>query len=286
MVSKKVKVSVVALLFIIGLAGFAYFILPFEGIPTILSTTLDDIPFQEVVLEKDSTFSNSLPAESLTEYDSISHLSHPASKHGHRKGKTTSNAENSVESSESESETTTENTNTSPTPSLNGKELFTVDFKQNYTATTRVRFTEFFNTFQNGDYMSGKEFSGIYKRDPTLNKVSKSTICSFIEKHIRYISRKDNSLIIHTVAADGIHTKIKIPFVEDLRIDIKNGSSINLGKTFASTEPAFLKSILLPVKLNDIDIIHNGEVFPKSGFISGNYYFIDYSKTKMAYKVR
>lgn len=220
MVSKKVKVSIVITFTILLLAGFAYFILPFKGIPTILSTTVENVPFHEIVLEKDSTVSNQLPGESLAEYDSLSHLSQSNTPQSHSKNKSSStkNANgNSGSESKSEtetaSETQTENNTSDLKIPLKGKELFTVNFKQNYTATTRIRFTEFFNTFKNGDYMSGKEFSGIYKRDPTLNKVSKSTICSFIEKNIRYISRKDNSLIIHTIEAGGIHTRIKIPFV-------------------------------------------------------------------------
>ena len=281
MISKKVKISLFIISIIIAF-GFAYIIFPFHGIPTILSTTVEDTPFQEIELEKDSSISTNMQKDSIKVFDSITHkiTYHHFQKHNSPVLK------NDVKSQTSTSETSIKEIEPIPKKTPIGKELLASDFKQMYSANTRVRFTEFFNTFRNGDYISGKEFSGIYRRDPTLNKVAKSTICSFIEKNIKYISRKDNSLIIHTLETNGIHTKLKIPFVEDLRINIENGSSIDIGKTFSSTEPAFVKSILMPIKLNEIDIVHNGEEFPKSGFISGNYYFIDYSKTKMAYKIR
>jgi hypothetical protein len=38
--------------------------------------------------------------------------------------------------------------------------------------------------------------------------------------------------------------------------------------------------------LEGINIIHNNEKFPISGYISGDYYFIDYSQSKIAYKLR
>ncbi|MBC7451232.1 MAG: hypothetical protein H7259_07055 [Cytophagales bacterium] len=159
-------------------------------------------------------------------------------------------------------------------------------FHINYTLNTRWRLTNFYNSFEEGDYMTGAELSKLYKKDPSINKIVKNTICSFIENNIDRITRVKNALVIHTLDVNGIHSKIKIPFIEDMRIDIANGSAIYIGQTFLSNEPLFQKSYLLPVTIKDINIMHNGEPFPKNGFISGDYYFIDYAQTKTAYKIK
>lgn len=282
MISKKTKISLLILsILFIGIA--IYLLFTFHGIPTIYTTTVENTSFEEVIMEKDSTSLNYKKQDSSALNDSTQHYRHHV--HHHSNNRTQDLLKNNAELNKIRRDPIVR-IKEIPRKSPVGKELNATDFKQNYTANTRIRFTEFFNTFKNNDYISGKEFSAIYRRDPTLNKIAKSTICSFIEKNISFITRKDNQLIIRTVKADGIHTKIKIPFVEDLRINIADQATIDIGKTFTSTEPEFLKSILMPIQLNNIDIIHNGDEFPKKGYISGNYYFIEYSKTKMAYKIR
>jgi hypothetical protein len=151
---------------------------------------------------------------------------------------------------------------------------------------SRVRITTFFSKFKNGDFISGIEFSNLYRRDPTLSKLAKSTLCSFLDKNIAQLTRVGNSLVIHTIDPNGIHTKIKIPFIEDIRINIENGASIDIGEAFTSKEPKFIKSILVPIQLHLFDIVHNGEEFPTTGYISGDFYFVEYAASKMAYKLR
>jgi len=167
-----------------------------------------------------------------------------------------------------------------------GREIKAADLKQMHQYNSRIRLSTFSLQFKDGDFITGIEIANIYRRDPTINKLSKSTICGFIEKNINKLFKDGNSFIIETKEAEGIHTKIKIPFVEDLRINIDNGAEIYIGKIFTSKEIIFNKSVLLPIKLEGINIIHNHEKFPVSGYISGDYYFIDYSQSKIAYKLR
>jgi hypothetical protein len=167
-----------------------------------------------------------------------------------------------------------------------GREIKAADLKQMHQYNSRIRLSTFSLQFKDGDFITGLEIANIYRRDPTINKLSKSTICGFIEKNINKLLKDGDSFIIETKQAEGIHTKIKIPFVEDLRINIDNGAEIYIGKIFTSKEIIFNKSVLLPIKLEGINIIHNNEKFPISGYISGDYYFIDYSQSKIAYKLR
>jgi hypothetical protein len=167
-----------------------------------------------------------------------------------------------------------------------GREIKAADLKQMHHYNSRIRLSTFSLQFKDGDFITGLEIANIYRRDPTINKLSKSTICGFIEKNINKLLKNDDSFIIETKQVEGIHTKIKIPFVEDLRINIDNGAEIYIGKIFTSKEIIFNKSVLLPIKLEGINIIHNNEKFPISGYISGDYYFIDYSQSKIAYKLR
>ena len=94
-----------------------------------------------------------------------------------------------------------------------GRELKASDIPLMDKFNSRIRITTFFSKFKNGDYISGIEFSNLYRRDPTLSKLAKSTLCGFIDKNIDQLTRVGNSLIIHTIDPKGIHTKIKIPFV-------------------------------------------------------------------------
>ncbi len=279
MASKSKRIILIAGSAICILGGLIFFIQS-KSINTLYNSTIQNTAFENVIFEKDSTTANDLPQKSLSE-DSA-HSSFTNTPH---------NTKINV-SNKKESVTSTEPTTIDPeikipaTQPIIGRELSAKNFKTPYTANTRIRLTTFLNTFKEGDFLPGKEFAILYKNDPSLNKVAKSTVCSFIEKNIHHITRSGNSLVVYTTEESGIHTRIKIPFVEDLQINIDNGASIDVGTAFSSTEPTFLKSILLPVRLNKIDIVHNGEVFPKKGYISGDYYFINYSQNKTAYKIR
>lgn len=279
MASKSKRIILIASTAICILGGLLFF-LQSKSINTLYNSTIENTAFENIIFEKDSNAASDLPQKSLSE-DSA-HSSFTSTPHGNK----------IITSNKTESITSTEAITTDPeikmpaTQTITGRELSAKNFKTPYTSNTRIRLTAFINTFKEGDFLPGKEFALLYKNDPSLNKVAKSTVCPFIEKNIHHITRSGNSLIVYTTEESGIHTRIKIPFVEDLQINIDNGASIDVGTAFSSTEPTFLKSILLPVRLNKIDIVHNGEIFPKKGYISGDYYFINYSQNKTAYKIR
>ncbi|WP_299252943.1 hypothetical protein [uncultured Cytophaga sp.] len=238
----------------------------------VYDTTIKQIYFKDILLEKDS-----LSLNNFTNLSKIERLD-------------TSSQINNIDSTTSVAFNTIENKFVKSTleidPKLHGKEIKARDLKQLHQYNSRIRLNAFFDQFQDGDYMTGFEFSNLYRRDPTINKLTKSTICGFIEKNIRILVKTKNTFTIETLDTAGIHTKIKIPFVEDLRINISNGAKIHIGKTFTSTEKIFNKSVLLPIQLEGINILHNRQKFPISGYVSGDYYFINYSKSKMAYKLR
>lgn len=281
MLSKRTRILSRILLVLCLSIGIFVFIFK-KRIADVYENTIQPTSFQDIIFEKDTAENSTLPVKNLPSDSSISHHSHHSSF---------SNKTLPSSTTETDQTTTTQKDNTQDAantfpPPRTGKEIKSSDIPLMHTFNSRIRLTTFLSKFKQGDYISGMEFSNLYRRDPSIGKLAKSTICSFIEKNISQLTRSGNSFIIHTVDPSGIHTKLKIPFVEDLRINIENGAQIIVGETFTSKAPAFSKSVLLPIQLQLIDILHNGEQFPTNGYISGDYYFIDYSKTKMAYKLR
>lgn len=250
-----------------------------ERINDVYENTIQQISFENIVLENDSMQTNriidSLPKVNLNVPSTTPTISIRAE-----------------DSSEFLPYHSFKSKNTpSPTPSnkeskSKGRDIKAADLKKVHQYNSRIRLTTFYSQFNDGDYITGTEFANLYRRDPTINKLTKSTICGFIEKNISKLIKNKNTLLIETKKPEGIHTKIKIPFVEDLRINIDNGAEVEIGEVFTSKSPIFNKSVLLPIEIKGIHIVHNGVIFPVSGYISGDYYFIDYSNTKMAYKLR
>lgn len=268
--------------------GIGIFVFIFkQRITSVYDNTIQPTPFEDVVLEKDTAKNSSLPVKNLPLEDSLN-LSTYSNLPSFNKGTVQPNNQWSYGSTKNQQGSEVA-INTIPLKGKEirkGKEIKSNDLPLMHTYNSRIRLATFLSKFKEGDYISGVEFSNLYRRDPSIGKLAKGTICNFIEKNISKLTRSGSSFIIQTVDPNGIHTKLKIPFVEDLRINIDNGAEVVIGETFTSKAPAFSKSILLPIKLQNIDILHNGEQFPIHGYISGDYYFIDYSKTKLAYKLR
>lgn len=282
--------SLIALVLSIGIAIFVFK----EHLTNVYDNTIQSTSFQNVVLEKDTDPNSTLPEKNLPidssavgphETSSSSTL-HSSKKKNVAEKLSTSSNQQSIDGDETAQDNEVVETPASLLTAKKGKEIKSRDIPELHVHNTRIRLTTFLTIFKQGDYISGMEFSNLYRRDPSLGKLAKSTICSFIEKNISRLTRIGNSFVIQTIDPKGIHTRLKIPFVEDLQINIDNGAELVLGSSFTSTAPAFSKSILLPLQLKRINIIHNGEQFPTSGYVSGDFYFIDYSKTKMAYKIR
>lgn len=282
----------IVLVLSIGIAVFVFK----QRLTDVYENTILPTSFENVVLEKDTGAKSSFPEKNLPldssaigAHESASSTSLPASA---QKKKALSSSSSSSNNQSIDEEAVTEQENiTEEIPAAilavkKGREIKSKEIPLLHVYNTRVRMTTFLTLFKQGDYITGMEFSNIYKRDPSLGKLAKSSICGFIEKNINRLTRVGNSFVIQTNDPKGVHTRIKIPFVEDLQINIDNGAELVIQNPFTSTAPAFNKSILLPVQLKRINIIHNGEQFPTSGYVSGDFYFVDYSKTKMAYKIR
>jgi hypothetical protein len=278
MLSKQKRRLFTRTLFVLGISIGVFVFIFKKRVTDVYHDTIEPTEFENVVLEKDTALNSTFPVKDLPADTSINQANesfsfpNPALRSNNKWN----------------AKTVQENTTDATTKKrlIKGKEIKAKDIPDLHKYNSRVRLTLFFKKFNQGDYISGKEFSNLYRRDPSISKLSKVTICNFIEKNIRQLSKDENTFVIQTVDTNGIHTKLKIPFVEDLRINIDNGAKIVIGETFTSKAPAFSKSILLPIQLEFIDIKHNGEQFPTTGYISGDFYFIDYSKTKMAYKLR
>lgn len=285
MAANRTRRILTRILFVVVLSiGIFVFIFK-QRISDVYDNTIQPTSFQNVVFEKDTSQNSTLPEKNLPLDSSGLADSHKKTSSGSSTS-SPSNNQSTNEAVETDQTNTTTGIPTAVQPVKKGKEIKSSDIPLMHGYNTRMRLTMFLTIFKQGDYISGPEFSNLYRRDPTINKLAKSTICGFIEKNISQLTRSGNSFIIQTIDPKGVHTKIKIPFVEDLQINIDNGAQLVIQDPFTSTAPAFSKSILLPIQLKRIDIIHNGEQFPTSGYVSGDFYFIDYSKTKMAYKIR
>ena len=170
--------------------------------------------------------------------------------------------------------------------SFKGNELNHTDFLFPEQVTGREQIMIIQQVLQEGDYVSGAELALLFRHDKALNKVFRNAFSHYLEKNIRYIEKSENTLIIHTIKEGGVYTSFTIPFLKECSVRIADKSIITIGDVFVSSEPLFLKSYLLPIKLEGIQFIQNGEVIPDSGYVSGNYYFIDYARSTLAYKIR
>ncbi|MCU0415811.1 MAG: hypothetical protein MUE33_01385 [Cytophagaceae bacterium] len=150
----------------------------------------------------------------------------------------------------------------------------------------RLQFSAFFRAFKSGDYIEGKELAAYYANDKTLNFITRKTVSNYVEKNIRRVTRKENSLLIETLSPIGISTKISIPLIEKMEIKISNGATINFGKTVQSKEILFKNALLLPIQTTGLQIISGGTAIPASGFVSGDFYFTEYAKTKGGYSLK
>lgn len=271
--------TALALCLVIGLIVYVFK----HRISSVYDSTIQPTSFQDVVLEKDTAANSTFPVKNLPADSSISGQFINSTSSGNS---STSSPFNRLSTTKNKTQQDNAVVVSTVETSRKGKEIKASDIPLLHAYNSRVRLTTFLSKFKQGDYISGSEFANLYRRDPSIGKVAKGTICNFIEKNINKLTRIDNSFVIQTNDPNGVHMKLKIPFVEELRINVENGAQVIVGETFTSKAPAFNKSILLPIQLQSIDIVNNGEKFPTSGYISGDYYFIDYSKTKMAYKLK
>jgi hypothetical protein len=167
-----------------------------------------------------------------------------------------------------------------------GKALRYTDLPSRDVPNARMRFTLFFNAFKNNDYITGVELAKYYNTDKNFNRLVKNTLCGFLENNISRVTRVGDRLYITTKETSGIHKRIKIPLVEDMKIDINNGSSLEIKPTIKSKAPLFDNAFLLPIDLNGIYVSHNGSPFPTTGYLSGNFFFTEYSKSRLGYQIK
>jgi|GEM_PF-3876976 len=140
-----------------------------------------------------------------------------------------------------------------------------------------------FNTFEEGDFITGAEFAKVFKKNTHISSLLKGTVASYIEAHIAKITRVNNALVINTREVNGIHSNIKIPLVDDIQVDISNGARIVFGKSFQSDKKLFKNIYLLPLELQNISFTNNNQTFPSKGYVSGNLFYYQYFNTRMAY---
>jgi hypothetical protein len=153
-------------------------------------------------------------------------------------------------------------------------------------ASTRGKLDAFIKVFNDGDYIVGSELADLYLDNTHLSKLLKNTVVSYIKKHIEKIEREGNALVIYTNELEGIHSHIKIPLVEDIQIDIENGSRIEFGNTFVSKHDNFQNVYLLPINFKKISFVENDKPFPSKGFISGDLFYINYPNTLQCYRLK
>jgi hypothetical protein len=208
---------------------------------------------------------------------------------GNDKESNKENEEESNEDSKSQELTNTETTSKETTPSVEtrkGRALTYKELPSRDINNVRMRFTLFFNSFKNNDYITGAELSKYYATDKNYNRLVKNTLCGFLENNVSRVTRVNNRLYITTIEANGIHKRIKIPLVEDMKIDIQNGSSLELKPTIKSKAPLFNNAFLLPIDLEGISISHNGAPFPTTGYLSGNFFFTEYANSRLGYQIK
>jgi hypothetical protein len=171
----------------------------------------------------------------------------------------------------------------SPKPQFKGKELKYSSFRIAKGQCTRLRLTVIFETFKEGDFITGKELAKFYKNHPTHSYAVKTLASNFVEKNIKFVERRNDKLLLHTMDTAGVHTNIKIPFVKEYVVIIPDKSALVVGKTFKSNKDKFNPSFMLPLQLENISILDNGKELKDTGYLSGDYFFIDYPNSTLSY---
>jgi len=167
-----------------------------------------------------------------------------------------------------------------------GRKLSPSDFHINHKLNARLRFSNFLNTFKEGDYVTGSDLATIYGNDKEINTVVRKIVVKYFQEHIDYIQRRNGELIINTIDQQPAVTRIHVPLLIDMNLTINHGSKISLGNTFVSKEKNFNNIMMLPLKLKDIEIKQTDQSLPTNGYVSGDNFYTNYPSGLECYKLK
>lgn len=150
----------------------------------------------------------------------------------------------------------------------------------------REHIYKMYKSFGHNDYILGDELALYYKNRAEGHTVVNKLIATFVKNNIVRITKQDNGLVAQTVKEDGINNHFKIPMIMDVSLSLQNNASIKVDPAITSQEPLFKNCILLPLEMRGVTIIQEKDTMPRKGYVNGDFLFIDYPGSKLAYKIK
>ena len=143
-----------------------------------------------------------------------------------------------------------------------------------------------YRAFRVNDYIVGEELALYYKNRSNGNGVVNQLIAAFVKNNIVRVIKLDHGLVAQTVKETGINNHFKIPMVMNVSLSLQNNASIKVDRIITSNEPLFKNCVLLPLEMNGVTIIQHNDTVPRKGYVNGDFLFVDYPSSKMAYKLK
>lgn len=150
----------------------------------------------------------------------------------------------------------------------------------------REHIFKMYKSFGHNDYILGEELALYYKNRAQGRPVVNKLIATFVKNNIVRITRQENGLVAQTVKEEGINNHFKIPMIMDLSLALQNNASIKIDPEITSREPLFRNCILLPLEMKGVTIVHESDTMPRKGYVNGDFLFVDYPGSKLAYKIK
>jgi hypothetical protein len=274
--------AILIFLMIATLGGLVYVLVGILGERTIIpATEYDDSP--EVEAQAASSTENGSEANDTTRQITGTNIPQAVIV----KGKTAKGKDTTYTIYTAVPSTTTTNNGIAEQASVvAGRKLGPSDFHINHKLNARLRFSNFLNTFKEGDYVTGSDLALIYGNDKEINTVVRKIVVKYFQDHIDYIQRRNGELIINTVNQQPAITRIHVPLLIDMNLTINHGSKISLGKTFVSKEKNFNNIMMLPLDLKDIEIKQSDDAMPSKGYVSGDNFYVNYPAGLECYKLK
>ncbi len=160
-----------------------------------------------------------------------------------------------------------------------GREIKATELESYNWKNMRLMLQDYESIFKENDYITGEQLAiFIHNKSTASNSVKKLTRW-FITRNIDKIERSDKNLLIRTKDNKNIDQKLHIPGLVNVRLKINDKTTIALGNSFQSTIDPFNKRYMLPIDIDGIEIVNQGNQINLKGFVCGDLLYTNYPET-------